>query len=326
MRHRVPGTLAGLARAVVAPVVVLLLFATTAFAQTATVRKEAPIYLQPNPPATLSPLRVLPAGTVLNVLDEAGGWVQVQFQDPQWGLRTGWVRSDLVTIRRAEPQRPDPAAKPGVPRPGEVAGQATRSRPAAAKGKRQPIGVRAMAGFGTTMFSASQTFEAVTGRTSREGPAGGVEVLNLWRHLFASLTISQVRLSGERVFVVNGTIYPMGIPDTITMRPIDVAAGWRLTPGRSLKRLEPFVGAGTTIMSYEETSSFAASLEDVSTRKAGFLVLGGADVTVLRWLRVGGEVRYRMVSGVLGSAGISQVYGEKSLGGVSAGLRVSVGK
>jgi hypothetical protein len=311
-----------------ASVFVLLLFATAAFAQTATVRKEAPIYLQPNPPARLAPLRVAAAGTVLTVLDEEKGWVQVQFQDPQWGLRTGWVRSELVTIRRADSQPTAPSAKPGQRRPGDITGQAApRPRTAAtAKPKRAPIGLRGLVGFGTTTFSATQTFKAVTGQGSGQGPGGGVEVLNLWRHLFVTFTISQVRLTGERVFVVNGAIYQMGIPVTITMRPIDLAAGWRPTPSRRLKRLEPFVGAGTTLMSYDETSSFAASGEDVGTRKAGFLVLGGADVTVLRWLRVGGEVRYRAVSGILGSAGVSQVYGEKSVGGLSAGLRISLGK
>ena len=39
---------------------------------------------------------------------------------------------------------------------------------------------------------------------------------------------------------------------------------------------------------------------------------------------VGGEIRYRAVSGVLGEAGVSQSYDEDQLGGVAAALRISL--
>ncbi len=67
-------------------------------AVTAAVIADAPIYLKVG---MTTPLRVAAAGTTLRVLSESGEWTQVQFQDPQFGLRTGWVASKL--IRKAQP-------------------------------------------------------------------------------------------------------------------------------------------------------------------------------------------------------------------------------
>jgi hypothetical protein len=65
----------------------------------AVVIAAAPIYVKPG---AERPLRTAAVGTVLRVLAEEGEWVQVQFNDPQWGLRTGWVRANLVNIARPE--------------------------------------------------------------------------------------------------------------------------------------------------------------------------------------------------------------------------------
>ena len=81
-------------------------------AVTAAVIADAPIYLKVG---MTTPLRVAAAGTTLRVLSESGEWTQVQFQDPQFGLRTGWVASKL--IRKAQPDlRPTrPSAIPKAP-------------------------------------------------------------------------------------------------------------------------------------------------------------------------------------------------------------------
>ena len=88
-------------------VVILVLFlAGDAFAQVtvakprdAVVTTVAPIYVRP---AATVPLRTAAVGTLLRVVAEEGDWVQVQFNDPQWGLRTGWVEASLLDISRAE--------------------------------------------------------------------------------------------------------------------------------------------------------------------------------------------------------------------------------
>jgi hypothetical protein len=66
---------------------------------TATVTTQAPIYLRPGMEV---PLRVASAGTLLNVLKEEAEWVEVEFNDPQWGRRVGWVQAKLLRVSRPE--------------------------------------------------------------------------------------------------------------------------------------------------------------------------------------------------------------------------------
>jgi len=134
--------------------------------------------------------------------------------------------------------------------------------------------------------------------------------------------VSQQKIKGERVFINGADVYRLGTALRITTRPIDVAAGWRFDMGR----LSPFLGGGISVVSYKETSDFAQPGDDVSERASGGLFLGGVDVALTSWLFVGGEVRSRSVSGVLGQGGISEALGDNKLGGVSAALRFAVGR
>jgi hypothetical protein len=70
-------------------------------AQQSTVRSisNAPIYLRPEVLPT--PLRVATTGTRLNVLRVEGNWAQVEFKDPSFGRRVGWVQLRRVENRRA---------------------------------------------------------------------------------------------------------------------------------------------------------------------------------------------------------------------------------
>ena len=78
---------------------VLLAPALTVYAQdrTAVVSDTAPIYVLPD--ANRTPLRTAAANTVLRVLGEESGWLKVEFHDPQFGIRTGYVETRLVRIR-----------------------------------------------------------------------------------------------------------------------------------------------------------------------------------------------------------------------------------
>jgi len=70
--------------------------AQTSGRQTATVVADAPIYL--DAAVGLTPLRVAARGTLLKILQQQGDWLQVEFNDPQWGLRVGWVQRSLVQV------------------------------------------------------------------------------------------------------------------------------------------------------------------------------------------------------------------------------------
>ena len=67
----------------------------------ATVTTVAPIFIQPG---AQTPLRVAAVGTSLRVLKlevwatEQGEWAQVEFNDPQFGRRVGWVQTKNIQI------------------------------------------------------------------------------------------------------------------------------------------------------------------------------------------------------------------------------------
>jgi hypothetical protein len=64
---------------------------------TATVTTQASIFIRPV--ATI-PLWVASVGTALNVRQEQGDWTEVEFKDPQIGMRVGWVQTSLIRISR----------------------------------------------------------------------------------------------------------------------------------------------------------------------------------------------------------------------------------
>lgn len=59
------------------------------------VLEDAPIFSQPS---AVTPLRVAAAKTNLIVVSTQGPWLQVQFQDPQAGLRLGFIQARFVRI------------------------------------------------------------------------------------------------------------------------------------------------------------------------------------------------------------------------------------
>ena len=106
--------------------------AAPAAGQSAVTTGEAPLYSQPG---TLTPLRVIPSGTHLRVLQERRAWVEVEFRDPQVGHRIGWVEKKLLQIAQEEPKAPAsplPELKAGTtksPPPIEPKSTALESRP-----------------------------------------------------------------------------------------------------------------------------------------------------------------------------------------------------
>src|SRR4051812_40855606 len=64
--------------------------------QEARVNEAAPVYLLPD--ATRTPLRTLQPGMTATVERVQGEWVQITFNDPQLGRRTGWIQAKYVTL------------------------------------------------------------------------------------------------------------------------------------------------------------------------------------------------------------------------------------
>lgn len=153
---------------------------------------------------------------------------------------------------------------------------------------------------------------------------GGVQLVRLWKNLFADLSVTQTRVQGERVFIDGDTVYKLGIPLEVRLRPIDVAVGWRVQ-GNS-RRTAAYIGAGVSHVRYAETSKFAEAGDNISDGRTGGIMLFGVDVSAVPWIAVGGEVRYRIATGVLGVGGASAAFSEKNLGGLAASVRLVVGR
>jgi hypothetical protein len=196
--------------------------------------------------------------------------------------------------------------------------------PAAPRAPALPTGPRARLVGGITFMQmqAGDAFEAVTGSSNVLHYGGGVQGVDLWKHLFVEGTFEYANPDGERVFVFEGEAFPLGIPLEVTMTPLDVVAGWRFVT-RSM--VTPYVGGGFTSVGYKETSEFAEPDDDLDERFNGYLVVGGVEVRASRLVHVRGEVRYRDVPNAL-TGGVAAAFGEESLGGFAFGVKVAIGK
>ena len=119
--------------------------AQVAGGSTATVTANAPIYI--NPAVSPTPLRVAAPGTVLRVKGQEGDWLQVEFNDPQWGPRVGWVQSEFVRVSRPDLEPMDLSVRP--PQPSEPTQRFDAApRPAATYFRQHVVG-RSGVTFGT---------------------------------------------------------------------------------------------------------------------------------------------------------------------------------
>jgi hypothetical protein len=85
----------------------------------------------------------------------------------------------------------------------------------------------------------------------------------------------------------------------------------------------PYAHVGASITSWSEDSTVAGESFDASGSATGFV--GAAGVEYGRGLlRLGVELGYSSIGGALGTAGVSQVYGEDQIGGFHAIGKVGV--
>lgn len=172
-------------------------------------------------------------------------------------------------------------------------------------------------------FTASDTFDAVFETTRGTFFGGGVQVVIADRFVIEA-GASRFEQEGERAFRSDaGSIFRLGIPLTATIVPFELTGGYRFPIS---ERVLPYVAAGFGSYSYKETSDFADAAENVDVRKSGFVVNGGAEVRLHRWMAVAADLQYSRVKGILGEGGISEQVGEDDLGGVSFRFKFIVGR
>lgn len=172
-------------------------------------------------------------------------------------------------------------------------------------------------------FTAQQTFNATFQSSAAPFWGGGVDVV-LRKRFFVDVAVSRVSKTGQRAFINNGDVFRLGIPLRISVTPIELTGGYRFRAWKS--RVLPYAGAGIGSYAYTETSDFSTAGEDVNTRRSGFVLMGGAEIRVAKWVAVAGDAHYARVPGILGQGGISKDVGEHDLGGVAARVRVMLGR
>jgi len=197
--------------------------------------------------------------------------------------------------------------------------QATR-RPAA---RAIEIGGYAMVGRFT--FAAAESFDTILGTTSSPIVGGGATVGLPFGGLFVEVGAWRFTQSGERVLVLGSEVVPLGIPLDVTIVPVEISAGWKFR-FRRLPRLVPYAAGGYTSFGYKETSSFAATSEDVDERFGGYHLRGGVEFKVRRWLGLAGEMAWTTVPDAIGKGGVSRAFNEDNLGGTSYRARITVGR
>lgn len=205
--------------------------------------------------------------------------------------------------------------------PAEAQTRTTR-RPAPSSRSIQ-IGGYAMVGQFT--FKATESFEAILGKSRGPILGGGATIGLPLGGLFVDIGAWQFAQSGERVLVLGGEVVPLGVPVEVTIVPVEISAGWRFRI-RRLPRLVPYAAGGYTSFGYKETSSFAGSGEDLDERYGGYHLRGGAEFKITRWLGIAGEAAWTTVPDAIGSGGVSQAFNETNLGGTSLRARITVGR
>jgi hypothetical protein len=201
--------------------------------------------------------------------------------------------------------------------------QATQQPAPAPRSRAIEIGGFAM--FGQINFAASESFDAIIGDPAGPLLGGGAHVGLPWGGLFVEVGGWRFNDDGQRAFVSNGQVVSLGIPVEITLTPIEISGGWRFRFSQ-VPRLLPYAAGGFSSYAYKETSQFAAAGEDVDERFNGYHILGGAEVKLLRWLGIAGEVAWTTIPDSIGEAGVSAAFNETDLGGTSFRLKITVGR
>jgi opacity protein-like surface antigen len=173
-------------------------------------------------------------------------------------------------------------------------------------------------------MAASDTFEAIFGSPVQPFWGGGAQ-LTMSNGFFVEGTISRFSKTGERAFVLDGEASSLGIPLDASIVPIEATAGYRFGADFS-NTVTPYFGAGFASYKYTESSEFDDPGDAVSERGNGFLVVGGAEVRVHKWMTVSADVQYTQIGGVLGDGGLSKDLGEDNLGGIAARFRIIIGR
>jgi hypothetical protein len=147
-----------------------------------------------------------------------GAFAQALPGDSPAGIEQQTAKPPAAPVTQA-PKPSTPAAKPPAAKP-----------PAAKTAPAKPAGPAfRISGFGEvgyTYFTAHDSFDAVLGSSGGVVFGGGATVAHRSGY-FGRVGIERFDGDGERVYVYGGEVFPMGIPLSVSITPIDFTGGYR---------------------------------------------------------------------------------------------------
>jgi opacity protein-like surface antigen len=165
------------------------------------------------------------------------------------------------------------------------------------------------------LTNARNSAKAVFGSSSGGFTGGGLLRYDFGPSWFVAAGGRYFSRKGERVFVPpdKSGVFKLGHPLTLSVVPVYGLIGYRFSPA---SRLDPYLAIGGGATKIKEESTVAGITETDNRTKASGAFAGGIEYG-LGNLRVAGEVMYSIVPNSLGLGGVSKVYGEKDIGGLS---------
>jgi hypothetical protein len=206
--------------------------------------------------------------------------------------------------------------------PPQRAAGPSRAGPGTARRPARPIELFASGHVGYGAWLAHDTFNAVLGSSGEPVFGGGAQV-RVHGRIFVEGSVERFQRTGQRVFIANGQVFKLGIPDTVRVIPVAVTLGYR-HDDRHI-HMTSYVGGGIGRYFYEERSAFADSSENPSERFTSYHALVGVEFGHRAWLRTAVEFQFTSVPGALGSSGTAAAFGEHNLGGVQVRLKLLAG-
>ena len=173
------------------------------------------------------------------------------------------------------------------------------------------------------MTNASKSAKAIFDGSSGGGTVGGFIRFGLGQSFFVEAHGRQFQRTGERVFVADASsqVFRLGHPLKIRLIPVYGVIGYRF--GQNT-HFAPYVTVGLGATSYREESNVAGLVETFSATKVSGHGALGLDY-LAGPVRFGVEVGYSTVPNTIGQEGVSKVYAEKDVGGLTVLARLAFG-
>lgn len=272
---------------------------------------------------------------VLEVVGRQGDWIEVVVPaNSSQDRRTALVSIRQVTVvsgtlppdgttsaatpgsRPGSLPLPDPGQRPGFAAPQTPAGQSPRPKP------RPPLdtGLRGFGDVSYHFFTANDTFDAVLGLPGGPFFGGGVEY-RFSNGLFVQGAARWFTKTGERVFVLDDEVFPLGIEDEVTITPVEFTGGWRFRSTGAI----PYVGGGAGLYQFTETSELEDPLEKVDEQFTSYHLVAGAEFRGRGWIAAAVEFQYTFVPDSL-TGGLADIYDEHDLGGFDIRFKIVIGR